>query len=123
MIWPLYMPIEQVYESVPAGSGGGSTVFRPLPSSPPTPGTVDLVLSTLSSHHWDDIDRAFAEIRRVLRAGGEARIYDLRFAGYGPTEARRAADGAGIDPNAVSHTVLDQRILGLRPYALITIRA
>ena len=32
VIWPLYMPIEQVYESVPACSGGRSMVFGPLRS-------------------------------------------------------------------------------------------
>jgi SAM-dependent methyltransferase len=85
--------------------------------------TVDLVLSTLSSHHWEDIQRAFGEIRRVLRDGGEARIYDLRFAGYGPAEARRAAVATGIVPKDVSRTILGERMLGLRPYALITIRA
>jgi SAM-dependent methyltransferase len=89
---------------------------------PLTDGSVDLVLSTLSAHHWDDAVAAFAEIRRVLRVGGEARIYDVRLAGYGPGEARRAAEAAGIDPTAVRHSVLDERLFGFRPYSLITIR-
>lgn len=37
----------------------------------------DLVVSTLSFHHWKEVDRAFDEIFRVLREGGEAWIYDI----------------------------------------------
>ena len=37
----------------------------------------DGVVSTLSLHHWPDPSRGLAEIHRVLRPGGEARIYDL----------------------------------------------
>jgi SAM-dependent methyltransferase len=85
--------------------------------------SVDLVLSTFSSHHWDDPTAAFAEIARVLQPGGEARIYDLRFAGFGPDEARHIARDAGLDPSRVQHEVLDERLLGLRPYSLITITA
>jgi len=37
----------------------------------------DGVVSTLSLHHWSDPASGLAEIHRVLKAGGEARIYDL----------------------------------------------
>jgi ubiquinone/menaquinone biosynthesis C-methylase UbiE len=37
----------------------------------------DLVVSSLSAHHWPDPERGFAEIRRVLRPGGRALVYDL----------------------------------------------
>src|SRR5215216_3312603 len=37
----------------------------------------DRVVSTLSLHHWPDPARGLAEIYRVLKRGGEARIYDL----------------------------------------------
>jgi SAM-dependent methyltransferase len=39
--------------------------------------SVDLVTSSFSAHHWPDAPAGFAEIRRVLRPGGRAIVYDL----------------------------------------------
>jgi ubiquinone/menaquinone biosynthesis C-methylase UbiE len=41
-------------------------------------GELDIVLSTLSLHHWADTGKAFSELRRVLKPGGWALIFDLR---------------------------------------------
>jgi SAM-dependent methyltransferase len=41
-------------------------------------GSFDLVVSTLSMHHWTDRARGLAEIGRVLRPGGRAVVWDLR---------------------------------------------
>jgi ubiquinone/menaquinone biosynthesis C-methylase UbiE len=38
----------------------------------------DLVVSTLSMHHWANPTAGLAEISRVLRPGGRALIWDLR---------------------------------------------
>jgi SAM-dependent methyltransferase len=37
----------------------------------------DLVISTLSMHHWDDPAAGLAEVGRVLPAGGRAVVWDL----------------------------------------------
>jgi len=37
----------------------------------------DVVVSTLSMHHWDDPGAGLAEIARVLKPGGRALIWDL----------------------------------------------
>ncbi len=50
----------------------GDVAALPLPD-----GEFDAVVSTLSLHHWSDPASGLAEIHRVLKPGGEARIYDL----------------------------------------------
>ena len=60
----------------------------------------DLVVSTLSMHHWADPTAALAEIGRVLRPGGRALIWDFRPGGrphlFGPRHAQI--------PDPVDHT-------------------
>ena len=41
-------------------------------------GSFELVVSTLSMHHWADAAAGLAEIGRVLRPGGRALIWDVR---------------------------------------------
>jgi SAM-dependent methyltransferase len=41
-------------------------------------GSFDLVVSTLSMHHWADPSAGLAEIARVLRPGGRFLVWDLR---------------------------------------------
>ena len=40
--------------------------------------TFDLVVSTLSHHHWDDPPAGFRDLARVVRPGGRVWIYDFR---------------------------------------------
>jgi ubiquinone/menaquinone biosynthesis C-methylase UbiE len=51
----------------------------------------DLVVSTMSQHHWADVGAGLAELRRVLRPGGRVWIYDLRLALRRAETAARAA--------------------------------
>ncbi|SFC89551.1 class I SAM-dependent methyltransferase [Streptomyces aidingensis] len=48
----------------------------------------DVVVTTLSMHHWPDLPAAAAELERVLRPGGRVMVYDFRFA---PLEEAEAA--------------------------------
>jgi ubiquinone/menaquinone biosynthesis C-methylase UbiE len=41
-------------------------------------GSFDLVVSTLSMHHWTDPTAGLAEIGRVLRPGARALVWDFR---------------------------------------------
>jgi ubiquinone/menaquinone biosynthesis C-methylase UbiE len=96
----------------------GRAEALPLPDA-----SVDLVVSTLSMHHWDDPPAALCELHRVLRPGGEARIYDVRFAAYSPRELGDFATRAGLDPRHLVRAVLPIRRVGVRPYVLITLTA
>jgi ubiquinone/menaquinone biosynthesis C-methylase UbiE len=58
----------------------GSASELPFPDA-----EFDLVISTLSFHHWKQPEKALDEIYRVLREGGEAWIYDV------PRQMDRAA--------------------------------
>ncbi len=52
----------------------GDVAALPYPDA-----TFDLIVSSLSQHHWSDVDGALRDLRRVLRPGGELWIYDVRF--------------------------------------------
>lgn len=45
-------------------------------------GSFDLVVSSLSMHHWERLDSAAQELARVLRPGGQLHIYDMPFAPF-----------------------------------------
>jgi len=51
----------------------GGVAALPFPE-----GSFDLVVSTLSMHHWADATAGLAEIGRVLRPGGRALVWDIR---------------------------------------------
>ncbi|OLE28550.1 MAG: hypothetical protein AUG44_07145 [Actinobacteria bacterium 13_1_20CM_3_71_11] len=55
----------------------GSATELPFPD-----GAFDLVVSSISMHHWDHPEAAVPELARVLRAGGRLRIYDFPWAPF-----------------------------------------
>ena len=59
-------------------------------------GSIDLVVSTLSLHHWPDPGAGFAEIGRVLRPGGTALVYDLRLLTLPAERLSEVARRAGL---------------------------
>jgi SAM-dependent methyltransferase len=63
-------------------------------------GSFDLVVSTLSMHHWADPAAGLAEIGRVLRPGGRALIWDFRPGARPHLFGPRHADM----PDLVDHT-------------------
>lgn len=70
--------------------------------------SIDLVVSTLSLHHWTEPADAFAEIARVLRPNGVALIYDLGLLSFTPDEMAGVATEAGLEPG----DILRERVRG-----------
>jgi ubiquinone/menaquinone biosynthesis C-methylase UbiE len=56
-------------------------------------GSFDLIVSSMSQHHWTDVEGALRSLRRVLRPGGRLWIYDVRFVLRRATRAARASFG------------------------------
>lgn len=74
-----------------------------------------LAVTSFSAHHWPDPGAGFAEIRRVLRPGGVALVFDFPVA-WGRFETGSAGtDGA----DAVFEAPEASTFRGIGPWALV----
>lgn len=85
-------------------------------SIPCQEGSFDLVVSSLSAHHWPDAVAGFREIRRVLRPGARALVYDLP-ARWGRLET--GSTGIGAVREAVPDAVVT-RFRALGPLTVVS---
>jgi ubiquinone/menaquinone biosynthesis C-methylase UbiE len=94
----------------------GAAERLPLPD-----GSIDLVVSSLASHHWSDPAMAIRELVRVMRPGARALVYDLRFVGFTEQELDALAVAAGVKRAAITRRTLRGGLLRL--FVLVTIVA
>lgn len=76
---------------------GGDGARLPFPDE-----SVDVVVSTLSLHHWSNPDGVLGEIDRVLVPGGSALIYDLGLLTLTSREMAGVATRAGLSAELIS---------------------
>jgi ubiquinone/menaquinone biosynthesis C-methylase UbiE len=82
----------------------------------PFPGaSFDLVVSSLSAHHWPDAEGGFREIRRVLRPGQPALVYDLPATW---AHAETGSRGIAAAADAFDAPVL-RRARGIGPWTIV----
>ncbi len=75
----------------------------------------DLIVSTLSMHHWRELQQSLSELYRVLRPGGSLLIYDIRFVKASMMETAMAH--THFDGQMVQHTLIHAGPLSLPIYA------
>ena len=69
---------EKAARSAGAGPASPEFLVADVARMPFDDASFDLVVSTFSMHHWDDKQAGLAEVRRVLRPGSRALIWDTR---------------------------------------------
>lgn len=64
----------------------------------------DLIVTTFSMHHWDDVPAAVPELARVLRPGGAVYIYDFADAPFDTLDAAATTNSMRPGGHGVIHT-------------------
>lgn len=88
----------------------GDVAAMPFPDA-----AFDLVVSSLSAHHWTDAAAGFREIRRVLRPGATALLFDLPET-WGHAETGSAGLAAAAD---VFESPDRSRLRGIGPWTIL----
>jgi ubiquinone/menaquinone biosynthesis C-methylase UbiE len=76
-------------------------------------GSFDAVVSTISLHHWYELERPLRDLYRVLRPGGRLWIYDSR--GITPRTVEAALASTPFARAPLEHTLVRT---GIMPFAL-----
>ncbi len=97
---------EQLEERVHFDSG--NIAHMPYPDQ-----SFDLVVSTISMHHWYEIEQPLRDLYRVLRPGGRLWIYDFRLVKVQTVE--KALANTPFVGTPLEHTLVRT---GLFPFAL-----
>ena len=97
---------EQLEERVHFESG--DVAHLPYPDQ-----SFDVVISTISMHHWSELEQPLRELYRVLRPGGRLWIYDFRFVKAQTVE--RALASTPFAETPLEHTLVRT---GFFPFAL-----
>lgn len=97
---------EQLEEQVHFESGNVAQL--PYPDQ-----SFDVVVSTISMHHWSELEQPLRELYRVLRPGGRLWIYDFRFVKAQTVEKALASTPFVETP--LEHTLVQT---GRSPFAL-----
>ena len=86
----------------------GDVGYLPYPDH-----SFDVVVSTISLHHWHELEQPLRELYRVLRPGGKLWIYDARFI---KTEVVEKAQASTL----FAETQLEHQLVrtGLWPFAI-----
>ena len=103
--------VDLTRERLAAFGDRGTALVGDAESLPVDACSVDLVVSTLSVHHWADLTAAGAELVRVLRDGGQVRIYDLRSSPFRELAAAVTGDPDDVAPTRFRITPLPRPTL------------
>jgi ubiquinone/menaquinone biosynthesis C-methylase UbiE len=86
----------------------GNVASLPFPDR-----SFDLIVASLSLHHWDHPEAAVPELARILRPGGRIHIYDLPFAPF-DTLAAAARSRSVLNGRSPEETPIRTGVLFLR---------
>jgi len=86
----------------------GDVTALPFPDA-----SIDLIVSTLSLHHWAEPAAGGAELARVRRPGGQIRIYDVRRAPFAAFQSGVIGRDAPVSATRVRITPLPRPTLRL----------